>query len=157
MTLKIQFVKTREDARIPTYATDGSGCFDLYGVPSNELTNTKNTKIYLTGLQVKVPVGHVMLIFSRSGHGFKSDIRLSNCVGVIDSDYRGEVKVKLRNDDGSCILPFSSIASTHAIAQAMVIPAPLCEFIEVDNLDCLGKTARGGSGFGSTDQTKATV
>jgi dUTP pyrophosphatase len=84
-----------------------------------------------------------MLIFSRSGHGFKNDVRLSNCVGVIDSDYRGEVQIKLSNDGGDHF----TINNDDRIAQAMLVKLPWVELIEVDELS---ETARGTNGFGST-------
>ena len=84
-----------------------------------------------------------MLLFSRSGHGFKSDIRLSNCVGVIDSDYRGEVCVKLKSDGSSNLL----VKSGDRIAQFMIISLAQCKIIEKDQL---GETKRGAGGFGST-------
>jgi dUTP pyrophosphatase len=84
-----------------------------------------------------------MLIFSRSGHGFKDALRLSNCVGVIDSDYRGEVMVSLRADGEAC----PKIRTGDRIAQAMILPVPAVEFEEVEDLT---ETARGAGGFGST-------
>lgn len=85
-----------------------------------------------------------MMIYSRSGHGFKYGARLANCVGVIDSDYRGEVKVKL-HVDFPCGFPLLGIGAR--IAQAMIIPVPSVEFEAVDDLS---DTERGTDGFGST-------
>lgn len=70
-----------------------------------------------------------MMIYSRSGHGFKNDVRLANCVGVIDSDYRGEVQVKMTNDNGDG----NAITVRHGdrIAQAMIVLVPNIELIEV--------------------------
>lgn len=87
-----------------------------------------------------------MLIFSRSGHGFTHGIRLSNCVGVIDSDYRGEVSVKLQSDT---VLPYGALKILRGdrIAQALILPIPKIEFEEVSNLT---ETQRGANGFGST-------
>ena len=61
-----------------------------------------------TGLSVEIPEDHVMLVYSRSGHGFKNSVRLSNSVGVIDSYYRGEIKVKLHNDHDSNLFSVKS-------------------------------------------------
>ena len=94
-----------------------------------------------------------MLIFSRSGHGFNNDVRLSNCVGVIDSDYRGEVRVKLRNDQQSHLganpenLTILTVKPGDRIAQALVLPIPSVELVEIGELST---TARGDGGFGST-------
>lgn len=85
-----------------------------------------------------------MFIFSRSGHGFKSDTRLSNCVGVIDSDYRGEVMVKLTCDSARSSLV---VSNGDRIAQAVIIKYDQVEFEESDDLS---ETERGAGGFGST-------
>ena len=145
MQLKVK--KLLAEATIPVYATQGAACFDLHAClpDSDAAINTcpNATVVIPTGLAFEVPEGHVMLIYSRSGHGFKLNTRLANCVGVIDSDYRGEVRVKLTRDDGG------SLFVTHGdrIAQAMIVPVPRVELIEVDDLD---ETERGASGFGST-------
>lgn len=86
-----------------------------------------------------------MLVFSRSGHGFKNDTRLANCVGVIDSDYRGEVMVRLTCDNMS--VNALHVSPGDRIAQAMLLPVAQVEFEEVDDL---GATKRGTGGFGSS-------
>ncbi len=89
-----------------------------------------------------------MLIFSRSGHGFNHNARLANCVGVIDSDYRGEVLVKLSMDDEFCDPETELyIRPGDRIAQAMLVQVPRCEFEVVEQLTI---TERGAGGFGST-------
>lgn len=156
MQLKVK--KLHPDAHLPRYATDGAGCFDLHviGTPDRfrvEPLEPGEAVRFRTGLAFEVPAGHVMLIFSRSGHGFNNDVRLSNCVGVIDSDYRGEVMVKLRNDQGNTLginhaeLTMLAINPGDRIAQALVLPIPRVELVEVD---ALSETARGAGGFGST-------
>lgn len=140
MDLKVK--RLTPDALIPTYATDGSGCFDIY---SSSNGGVYNSLVCDTGLSFEIPEGFVMLIFSRSGHGFKNDVRLSNCVGVIDSDYRGELKVKLSNDSKK--LRGLYVNKGDRIAQGIVIPYPKVKFIEVDELT---STERGVGGFGST-------
>lgn len=139
--MKINIKKLHPDARIPEYATDGAGCFDLCAIES-DVISMEGVRTFSTGLSFEIPAGHVMLIFSRSGHGFKSGIRLSNCVGVIDSDYRGEVKVKLKSDSDALF-----VEQGDRIAQAMVIPFPRVQFTEVNELS---ETVRGAGGFGST-------
>jgi dUTP pyrophosphatase len=84
-----------------------------------------------------------MLVFSRSGHGFNYLTRLANCVGVIDSDYRGTIAVKLVNDGGP---PFT-IKAGDRIAQGLIVPAPRIDFEVVSELE---DTVRGEGGFGST-------
>lgn len=138
--------KLNEHAKIPTYATDGSGCFDLYSVDECTLIEGEQEELSI-GLSFEIPEDHVMLIFSRSGHGFKEGIRLSNCVGVIDSDYRGEVKVKLHKDENLTATVEYQIHRGDRIAQALVIPVPKVEFELVDELST---TERGEGGFGHT-------
>jgi len=144
MIIKIK--KLHERAMIPTFATEGAACFDLYAM----VEDSKKVSIYKhspaiirTGLSFEIPKGHAMMIYSRSGHGFKNDVRLSNCVGVIDSDYRGEVKVKLASDGGGF-----GVSHGDRIAQAMIIPVPAIEGFLVSNE--LSETERGDGGFGST-------
>jgi dUTP pyrophosphatase len=131
-----------KNAKAPTYATDGSGCFDFYS--RREATINSHTPcLFDTGVAVEVPEGYVMLIFSRSGHGFNHLTRLANCVGVIDSDYRGTIAVKLINDGGP---PFTLPAGSR-IAQGLILPLPRIAFQVVSGL---GDTVRGEGGFGST-------
>ena len=137
----INVKKLHPDAALPTYGTTGAACFDLSVVTIEGWGLSKAT--YGTGLSFEIPKDHVMLIFSRSGHGFKDDIRLSNCVGVIDSDYRGEVKVKLRGD---CFAS-PNFNQGDRIAQAMILPIQQVSFALVDELS---DTDRGTGGFGST-------
>lgn len=141
MIIKIK--KLKENAIIPTYSTDGSGAFDISTNMQYNVFLKKDSKhTFTTGIQVEVPEGYVMLLFSRSGHGFKNSVRLSNCVGVIDSDYRGEIKVALHSEgEGYMVQPFERIC------QGIVIPVPKVEFVEVF---ALSETDRGDGGFGST-------
>lgn len=157
--------KLHPDAIAPQYATDGAACFDLHAVDVNRVPAAEAAVLlahgherdatshvyparavtFRTGLAFEVPAGHVMLIFSRSGHGFKNDVRLANCVGVIDADYRGEVLVRLTNDNlMGC--PFK-VRTGDRIAQAMLVPIPRVEFEVVEELT---STERGAGGFGST-------
>lgn len=149
--MKLKVKKLHHDAIIPKYATDGSGCFDLHAVVDqydlNPCVMYGFPQVIRTGLSFEIPEGHVMLIFSRSGHGFKTDIRLSNCTGIIDADYRGEVQVKLAKDASPTEL--LHILQGDRIAQAMVIPIDQVEFEEVEEMSI---TERGSGGFGSTGQ-----
>jgi len=151
MNLKIK--KLHPGATVPKYATDGAACFDLHAVIEPALFEqtpryTKPVTIR-TGLAFEVPEGHVMLIFSRSGHGFNFDTRLANGVGVIDSDYRGEVQVKLTRDPREELVPPIRFQHGDRIAQAMVLPIPRVAFELVEELS---DTQRGAGGFGSTGQ-----
>lgn len=143
--MKVNIKKVAGNAIVPTYATDGSGCFDLY-CTNDGLVGTTPCE-FNTGWEFEVPQGFVMLVFSRSGHGFNKGIRLSNCVGVIDSDYRGEVKVKLTADDLGGYNHIVYFKAGERVAQALILPYEQVNFNEVDEL---GGTARGSGGFGST-------
>ncbi len=141
--MRVKVVKMYDDVRLPEYATEGSGCFDIYNYEL--IKSSGNTKTYSTGLKFEIPDGYVMLVYSRSGHGFKHNIRLANCVGVIDSDYRGELIVKLTEDG----IEFIHAEENAAIAQGMIIPIPKVAFTVVDELS---STVRGEGGFGSTNK-----
>lgn len=130
-------------AKMPTYATDGSACFDLYCAEVLEMHS--DTVTINTGLIAEIPHGYAMMVYSRSGHGFKSDTRLSNSVGVIDSDYRGEVMVKLRKDSLMAKPPELTVGSR--IAQAMLIPV---EQVSFELSDEISDSERGSGGFGSS-------
>lgn len=134
--LQVKIKKTHPRAVIPKYATDGAAAFDLVAI-------TKKGNVYGTGLAFEVPEGYAMFVYSRSGHGFKENTRLANCVGVVDSDYRGEVMVKLTRDDGNMGMPYIG----DRVAQAVIMPVPRVVFIEEEELN---DTERGEGGFGST-------
>lgn len=140
--MQIEFEKLHPDAKVPTYGSDGAACFDLYAFEGARITPNRSAMLG-TALAVAIPEGWSMLVFSRSGHGFTYGLRLSNCVGVIDSDYRGEIKVAMHNDGlfGYVVRP------GERIAQAMLVPALRCTFKEVE---ALPETVRGDGGFGST-------
>ena len=145
--MDIKIKKLHPGAIIPKYATIGSACFDLCALLEGVVVPVfnKTPEIFRTGLSFEIPRGYAMMIYSRSGHGFNHEIRLANCVGVIDSDYRGEVKVKLSNDDTED--GWLAIQHGDRIAQAMIIPVPDVDFVEVDDLT---ETERGTGGLGST-------
>jgi len=148
MLLKVK--KLTKSASLPVYATTGAACFDLISdslITCNVSNSGLHTVTFGTGLSFEIPKDHVMLVFGRSGHAFNSDISLSNCVGVIDSDYRGEVKVKLRSDSTRGYFDLSNVSKGDRIAQAMVIP---CEQVQFEVVDELSETQRGAGGFGST-------
>jgi len=131
-----------DGAELPQYESTGAACADIKASSADYIL-PQGTAVISTGLKVEIPRGYVMLIYSRSGHGFKSDVRLANCVGVIDSDYRGEIKVKLTNDGNSIF----NVAAGDRIAQFMLVSVPRFEFESAENLSL---TDRGEGGFGST-------
>lgn len=141
MELKIK--RLHPDAVMPEYATQGAACFDLRTLNGGEVTARGGTMNCRTGLAFEVPPSHVLLVYSRSGHGFKNGLRLVNSVGVIDSDYRGELAVKICNDSP---LGFGFMPGDR-VAQAMLVPIPSVTLVEVQHLS---ETDRGENGFGST-------
>jgi len=142
--MKIKVKRLREDAVIPKFATSGAACFDLVALDSADFFGSEiGPKAMGTGLAFEVPVGHVMLIFARSGIATNLGLRPANCVGVIDSDYRGEVIVQLQADRNL----MQHIGAGTRIAQAMIIKLPEYELVEAYTLS---DTERGSGGFGST-------
>lgn len=141
--MQINVKKLHPDAILPTYGTDGAGCFDIYSLSTHEVDGATSVA-FNTGLVFEIPEGYVMLVFSRSGHGFKYDVRLANCVGVIDSDYRGELMIKLTGDNPQ---EWMRVRYGDRIAQGMIIPVTQNTFNVVEHLS---DTDRGTGGFGST-------
>ncbi len=134
-----------EKAIVPTRGSeDAAGC-DLYAVlPEKELMIRPHETIMVdTGWAMRVPKRCFGAIFARSGIASKQGLRPANCVGVIDSDYRGPVKVALHNDSDS----IQTIVDGERIAQLLIMPCYNVDFNEVDELD---ETERGDGGFGST-------
>ena len=156
MQLKIK--KLHPDARLPVFATAGAACFDLYALRvEGAFTLGANCEdghpiTCGTGLAFEIPEGYVMLIFSRSGHGFNQGLRLANCVGVIDSDYRGEVNVKLTKDyhwrDDEAVPPM--ICPGDRIAQLVFMPVVQAQFELVEEFDT---SERGEGGFGHSGRS----
>lgn len=141
-TLRVRVKKLQPDATLPTYGTAGAACMDISSTES-VVVPAGGHAIVGTGLAFEIPAGHVMLVNSRSGHGFKHGVRLKNAQGVIDFDYRGEVKVGLANDSDKDF----EVKAGDRIAQFIVLPYPRVELEEVEELS---DTDRGTGGFGST-------
>ena len=139
-TLKIK--KVHPEAFAPVYSSEDAACFDLCAMEAGEV-QPFSSKIFRTGLAVEIPEGWVMEIYSRSGHGFKSGIRLVNAVGIIDADYRGELAVGLRNDSPRTFV----VQNGDRIAQAKL---QLVVRVQFEWAAELSDTARGAGGFGST-------
>lgn len=139
----IGFKKLHPDAILPSYATAGAACFDLHALGGDIAIPPGSWVKLRTGLAVSLPPNLSMLIYSRSGHGFNHGIRLANCVGVIDSDYKGEILVKLHNDS---LEPYR-VANGERIAQGMLVETLQYPLMWVDDV---GTSARGEGGFGST-------
>ena len=152
--INVKIKKLHPNAKVPTYATDGSAAFDLYALTVNgshhfrSLVTEGSPVLCDTGIAFELPSGYGMFILSRSGHGFKHDTRLSNCVGLLDFDYRGGAQVKLvRDKDAPDYKRPMNVAPGDRVAQAVILPIPRVNFCVVDELT---ETARGTGGFGST-------
>lgn len=137
--------KLHEKAVVPHYATVGSAGLDLTVISDNDtiVIPYKSTMLCRTGLSFEIPKGYVGLIYIRSSVGSKLDLVLSNQVGVIDSDYRGEVMLPLRNLGRSARV----INSGTRIAQMVITPI---NQVDIEITDELSETKRGVGGFGST-------
>ena len=143
ITVKYKVLDAR--AKVPAYATPGAAAADLCAVLDAPLTVAPMQRVLVpTGLAIELPGAHsVALVYARSGLGVKHGVAPANCVGVIDSDYRGEISVGLVNLSGEDY----TIRPGDRIAQLMVAPVIQAQVELVDQLD---ETARGAGGFGST-------
>lgn len=150
--MKIKIKKLNESAVIPTQGSEYAAGVDLYATPpvSEVRIPAGQTEKINTGLSVEIPNGYFGAIFARSGLATKRGLRPANCVGVIDSDYRGEIIVALHNDTDKCEI----IHAGDRIAQLVILPYLPIEFEEVD---ALSNTGRGDGGFGSTGVSSVSV
>lgn len=140
--MKLKFKKINPAAEKPNVATNGSAGADIAAAEDITLAPGE-TKLISTGLVMAIPCGYVGLMFPRSGLSLKTPLRQPNSVGVIDSDYRGEVRGMFTNTGSAPVV----IERGDRIAQMIVIEVPECEWEEVTELD---ETERGTGGFGST-------
>lgn len=142
--MKIEIKKLRENAKIPTRGSEYAAGYDLYAAIENPVTIMPHTTEKIgTGLSVAVPNGYFGAIFARSGLAAKEGLRPANCVGVADSDYRGEYIVAIHNDTDEV----RTISPDERIAQLVIMPFLEAEFEEKAELS---ETNRGAGGFGST-------
>ncbi len=144
MTVKIK--KLHPNAVIPTYAKQGDAGMDLTAV-SVKYEEETGCFVYDTGLAVEIPEGYVGLLFPRSSLS-KKELILANHVGVIDSGYRGSIKVKFRPSSDYTAIEANSYAVGERIAQLIILPYPQITFKEVEELSV---TERNDGGFGSTN------
>ncbi len=144
--LDVKIKRLCSEAIIPKYETAGAAGMDVYPT-SIEYKEDIDTWVYGTGLSFEVPAGYMMLIFPRSSNR-KTNAYLPNSVGVLDSDYRGEMLFCFKNRDENKKTPPYNIDGK-AIGQIVIIPYPKINFIEVEELN---ETERGNGGFGSTDR-----
>jgi len=140
MIVKIK--KLHENAVIPVYSKPGDAGLDLVATSIDD--DSYNNIIYGTGLAIEIPEGHVGLLYPRSSNS-KTDLYLTNHVGVIDSGYRGEIMFKFRPING--IEDAFIYAVGDRVGQLIIIPYPSIEFVETGELS---DSDRGDGGFGST-------
>lgn len=145
--MKVKIKKLSEHAILPSYSKSGDAGLDLTATSVRHDTN--GNVVYGTGLSLEIPIGFVGLLFPRSSNADK-DLLLSNSVGVIDSGFRGEVKVKYKivmrlgvEED----YVFNNYSIGDRIGQLIILPYPTIEFEETEELS---DSERGTGGYGST-------
>ena len=137
--MKVNIKKLHPDAVIPKYAKSGDAGMDLTAIDVS--TDQYGCFIYHTGLAVEIPFWHVGLLFPRSSI-YKTGQTLTNCVGVIDSGYRGEIMMKFSLSSNG-----NEYQIGDRIGQLIIMPYPRVDFVEADELT---ETERGKGGYGST-------
>ena len=142
-SITVKFKKLSDKAKTPTFGTEFSAGADLYSAEEEITINPGETAFIGTGIAMAIPVGKVGLIYARSGLACKKGLAPANKVGVIDSDYRGEIKVALHNHGTVS----QTVAEGERIAQMVITPYFAVNYEEADVLD---ETERGAGGFGST-------
>lgn len=150
--MNIKVKKLFDDAILPTSGSKYAAGYDLYAHTESEiqLISAGSTEKIGTGICIEIPKGYFGAIFARSGLATTCGLRPANCVGVIDSDYRGEIIVALHNDSDVC----EAIKYGDRIAQIVIMPYESVNFEEVSELN---DTARGNGGFGSTGVSNESV
>ncbi len=154
LPMKILDHRIGKEYPMPAYATPGAAAFDLVAclppdadtalLYSDDLDVPGGSRSLIgTGIAVEIPVGYVGILSIRSSIGAKLGVSMANCIGIIDSDYRGEVKVCIENHSGRAAI----IHSGERIAQLTIVPVLTPEIQIVDELS---DTTRGTGGFGST-------
>ena len=142
--MKIAIKKLNENAVVPAYGSEFAAGADLYACLEGEIEIAPHaTAVIPTGIALELPVGYAGLIYARSGLATKKGLAPANKVGVVDCDYRGEVKVALHNHSETA----QKVAAGERVAQLVITPYVTAEFIVADELS---QTVRGAGGFGST-------
>lgn len=138
--IKVKIQKIHEDAVIPTYAHTSDAGADVCAVEEVTL-KPHETKIIPTGIKVDIPAGYMIQIYSRSGLAAKTTLRIANSVGIIDSSYNNEIGVIIENNGNLS----QTIHKGDRIAQMIICPVPMIDWIEVSEIEDSGR-----GGFGST-------
>ena len=142
--MEVKIKRLNEKAILPKYGTEYSAGADLYNLDIEDVEIAAHQTVLIhTGIAMEIPVGYVGLVFARSGIATKKGLAPANKVGVIDSDYRGEIMVALHNhsDFSACV------EKGERVAQICIAPYLKAQFFEVEELN---ETSRGSGGFGST-------
>lgn len=150
MVRTLKFKRLTSTAILPTRATSGAACFDLYADERAWVDDMRTRRTIGTGIALELPPGHVGLICSRSGLAAKEGLQVLNAPGVIDEDYRGELKIILARHPFSPQWPSEDIFMIEPgmrIAQLMVLPLPQ---LKVEEVTDLSTTERAANGLGST-------
>ena len=143
---KVKYIKLDPKAITPSYGTPFAAGADLYACMGEDVSiKAGETKLFHTGIAMQIPDGLVGLIYARSGIATKRGLAPANKVGVIDSDYRGEIMVSIYNHSSET----QTIADGERIAQIVLTPYVTADFTLTDSLDT---TDRGSGGFGSTGE-----
>ena len=143
--VKVNIKKLSNSAKIPTHGSKEAAGYDLYADLDEDMVilEPHTNALIGTGISMAIPDGYFGAVFARSGLATRENLRPANCVGVIDQDYRGEIKVAVHND--SNVERF--INKGDRIAQLVIMPYLAVSFNEVEKLNT---TSRGSGGFGST-------
>lgn len=141
--VKVKIKKIHPNAKTPTYAHPSDAGADVYA-DADLWIAPGATLVVPTGIKVAIPAGYEIQIRPRSGMSLKTPLRVANAPGTIDSDYRGEVGVIMTNTGDSMY----EIKEGDKIAQMVIAPTPMIEWVETDELD---ETERNEKGFGSSD------
>lgn len=142
--MTVKFIRLSSEAKIPVYSSPEAAGADLCALAEKPLViKPGETVMVHTGIAVEVPQGYAALIFARSGLASKRGLAPANKVGVVDSDYRGEVMVALHNHSGM----EQTVEQGERVAQLVIVPYLRAEFTETE---ALSQTQRGEGGFGST-------
>lgn len=144
--MKVLIRRLTDTARVPARGSSEAAGYDLFADLTEKTVLEPHTSMLVpTGLACAIPEGYFGGVFARSGLSLREGLRPANCVGVIDSDYRGELKVPLHNDSDTA----REITPGEKVAQLVILPYLAVDFQETDDL---GQTDRGTGGFGSTGQ-----
>ena len=142
--MNIDILTLSDSAKLPERGSDMAAGYDLFAdITEDIIIDPHTTAMIGTGLAVAIPEGYFGGIYARSGLSSKEGLRPANCTGVVDADYRGEIKVALHNESDF----ERTITPGQKIAQMVIMPFLSVEFQQVEQLD---NTERGEGGFGST-------